>query len=274
MFRKSRNRRSFSISAAVAADMHPDSFTTASTTEMQHCSCSELALVFSARLMYGCNAAAKARGLPSATHSRGSVAQNTCSPSAYRTARGKEDMSLLVFSSFSSFSSSSASSCESIPSRIAPQSRRAVDTVSAKSPRASSAAASSSDGNTTRRRMATIGKVESRGSLACPTRLTPQYTSQSTATSCSARSATGSAASAPARRAGTAGRENHSSRKMRVTSSWIPTSSSRMRNARNRNASTPCLKSTLELRMQSCRMCITRLRTLTPTSEMRATMAA
>ena len=184
-------------------------------------------------------------------------------------------MSLLVFSSFSSFSSSSASSCESIPSRIAPQSRRAAGHRLGKvAARPSSAAASSSDGNTTRRRMATIGKVESRGSLACPTRLTPQYTSQSTATSCSARSATGSAASSSAaRRAGTAGRENHSSRKMRVTKPWIPMSSSRMRNARNRNASTPCLKSTLELRMQSCRMCITRLRTLTPTSEMRSTMA-
>ena len=245
---------------------------------MQHCSCSELALVFSARLTYGCNAAAKAKGLPSATHSRGSVAQNTCNPSAYRTARGKEDTFVSFVSSFSSASSNaSASSCESIPFRIAPQSRRAVDTVSVESPRASSAAASSSDGNTTRRRMATIGKVESRGSLAYPTRLTPQYTSQSTATSCSARSATGSAASALARRAGPAGAaggENHSSRKMRTTSSWIPASSSRMRNARNRNASTPCLKSTLDVRMQSCRMCITRLRTLTPTSEMRSTMAA
>mmetsp|Transcript_11435 Transcript_11435/g.48749 ORF Transcript_11435/g.48749 Transcript_11435/m.48749 type:complete len:217 (-) Transcript_11435:403-1053(-) len=213
---------------------------------MQHCSCSEFALVFSARLMYGCSAAANAKGLPSATHSCGSVAQNTWSPSAYRTARGKEEMSLLPSSLSSKSSRPSASSCESIPSRIAPHSRRAVDTVSAKSPRASSFA-SSSAGNTTLRRMATIGKVESRGSLAYPTRLTPQYTSQSTATSCSARSAVGSGASAPARRADfvvSAGAfENHSSRKMRTMSSWIPTSSSRMRNARNRNASTPCLNS-------------------------------
>mmetsp|Transcript_321 Transcript_321/g.1217 ORF Transcript_321/g.1217 Transcript_321/m.1217 type:complete len:218 (+) Transcript_321:672-1325(+) len=214
---------------------------------MQHCSCSEFALVFSARLMYGCSAAANAKGLPSATHSCGSVAQNTWSPSAYRTARGKEEMSLVPSSLSSKSSRPSASSCESIPFKIAPHSRRAVDTVSAKSPRASSFA-SSSAGNTTLRRMATIGKVESRGSLAYPTRLTPQYTSQSTATSCSARSAVGSGASAPAPlRADFSDKacafENHSSRKMRTMSSWIPTSSSRMRNARNRNASTPCLKS-------------------------------
>ena len=125
------------------------------------------------------------------------------------------------------------------------------------------------------RKITTIGNVAKSGSLARPVRLTQQYTSHSTSTSCFARSSTffldGAAVGNLMASVGTSSL-SHMLRNIRTTNSWIAISSSRIRKARYLRIWRSYLESDI-VDKYLCKMFMTRFRTLVPTSEMRSRIA-
>jgi len=125
------------------------------------------------------------------------------------------------------------------------------------------------------RKIITIGKVCKRGSLARPLRLTRQYTSHNTSTSCFARSSTHFSnvpADGSLRISVECSSLSHMLRNIRTTKSWMATSSSRIRNARHLRIRRSYLESDVSDKYL-CNTLMTRFRTLTPTSEMRSKIA-